>query len=128
MSLYCITVNNVHTFCAFNFRTNQAIQKYFNNEIFTIYSTSNICKMLTMAVCRVLHSVIAKDVIIDKTTRLINEFCRARARYQPLTPSIHAHFVSSFRTVLQPPAYASVLLAHPPYHPLLGYIPLHLQA
>ena len=64
MFLYHIIVNNVHV-RAFNFRTNQAIQKYFNNKMFTIYNISNICKMLTMAVCRVLHPVIAKDVTFE---------------------------------------------------------------
>ena len=32
------TYNNAHIFRVFNFCTSQAIRKYFNNEIFPIYS------------------------------------------------------------------------------------------
>ena len=39
MTLYRIVVNIVHVFCAFNFRTSNAVQKYFNIEIFKIYGT-----------------------------------------------------------------------------------------
>ena len=37
MILYRIIVNIAHVFRAFNFRTIQAVRKYFNNEIFAIY-------------------------------------------------------------------------------------------
>ena len=39
MILYRIIVNVAYVFGVFNFHTSQAIWKYFNNEIFTIYST-----------------------------------------------------------------------------------------
>ena len=38
MILYCIIVNIAHVFRAFNFHTSHAVRKYFNIEIFAIYS------------------------------------------------------------------------------------------
>jgi hypothetical protein len=37
MTRYRISVNNAHNFCALNFRTDQSVRKYFNNENFAIY-------------------------------------------------------------------------------------------
>ena len=37
--LYRIIINIAHVFCAFKFHTSQPVQKYFNNEIFTIYGS-----------------------------------------------------------------------------------------
>jgi hypothetical protein len=39
MTPYRISINNAHNFHAFNFRTDQSVRKYFNNEIFAIYGT-----------------------------------------------------------------------------------------
>ena len=44
---YCISINNAHNFCAFNFRIAHDIQKYFNNENFAIYMYS----MYNVRVC-----------------------------------------------------------------------------
>ena len=38
-TLYCILLLLAMYFCAFNFRTSQAVQKYLNDEIFMIYGT-----------------------------------------------------------------------------------------
>ena len=42
MTLYCIVVNIVHVFHAFNFYTSLAVRKYFNIEIFAIYGKFDI--------------------------------------------------------------------------------------
>ena len=40
--MYRIIVNIAYVFRAFNFRTSQAVRKYFNNEIFAIYGNKLI--------------------------------------------------------------------------------------
>ena len=49
MILYRIIVNIAHVFRAFNFRTIQAVRKYFNNKIFAIYGISMQRAMLPTA-------------------------------------------------------------------------------
>ena len=77
---YRITYNNVHihVFHVFNFHTSQAIQKYFNNEIFPIYSISNHMFDQKGIVCDCLYTSDSSFTSVSIALRLLELGCSTR--------------------------------------------------